>query len=237
MVHKKRRAQGQQAASGAFLWVVSYAFRSVFWRGLDNLSRLPADHAGNTLSRLGFHRPKCVDRRYLCRCRSASFFRRIRTAQSGQYLARLDFGVNTAPHSTQRFTSSRLLLISAHRAASSSELAMAKSVRKNAQPQIENLCSKGAWGRGPQQARGAIWIATSIACQSLPSLSCNITKSDFMCVLLYLLTLSSTIARRTRVCAGPCESRQRIARTNTHRSTIHAVRVMLSCPDAIHPSE
>lgn len=84
--------------------------------------------------------------RYLFRCRSASFFRRTRTAQSGQYLARLDFGVNTAPHSTQRFTSSRLLLISAHRAASSSELAMAKSVRKNAQPQIENLCSKGAWG-------------------------------------------------------------------------------------------
>ena len=84
--------------------------------------------------------------RYLFRCRSASFFRRICTAQSGQYLARLDFGVNTAPHSTQRFTSSRLLLISAHRAASSSELAMAKSVRKNAQPQIENLCSKGAWG-------------------------------------------------------------------------------------------
>ena len=84
--------------------------------------------------------------RYLFRCRSASFFRRTRTAQSGQYLARLDFGVNTAPHSTQRFTSSRLLLISAHRAASSGELAMVKSVRKNAQPQIENLCSKGAWG-------------------------------------------------------------------------------------------
>ena len=106
--------------------------------------------------------------RYLCRCRSASFFRRIRTAQSGQYLARLDFGVNTAPHTAQRFTSSRLLLISAHRAASSSELALAKSVRKNAQPQIENLCSMGAWGRGPQQARGAIWIATSIACHFYP---------------------------------------------------------------------
>ena len=164
---RKRRAWGQQAASGAFLWVFLYAFRSVFWRGLDNLSRLPADHAGNTLSRLGFHRPKCVDRRYLCRCRSASFLRRPRAAQSGLYLARLYFGVNTAPHSTQRFTSSRLLLISAHRAASSSELAMAKSVRKNAQPQIENLCSKGAWGRGPQQARGAIWIATSIACRFL----------------------------------------------------------------------
>lgn len=56
--------------------------------------------------------------RYLCRCRSASFFRRIRTAQSGQYLARLDFGVNTAPHAVQRFSLSRLLLISAYRAAS-----------------------------------------------------------------------------------------------------------------------
>ena len=39
---RKRRAQGQQAAaSGAFSWVVFYAFRSVFWRGLDNLSCLP----------------------------------------------------------------------------------------------------------------------------------------------------------------------------------------------------
>jgi len=114
---RKRRAQGQQAAaSGVFLWVVFYAFQS----------------------------PESCQ--YFCRCRSASFFRRTRAAQSGQYLARLDFGVNTAPHSTQCFTSSRLLLISAHRAASSSELAMAKSVRKNAQPQIENLCSKGAWG-------------------------------------------------------------------------------------------
>ena len=56
--------------------------------------------------------------RYLCRCRSASFFRRIRTAQSGQYLARLDFGVNTAPHTAQRFSLSRLLLISAYRTAS-----------------------------------------------------------------------------------------------------------------------
>ena len=124
-----------------------------------------------SLARSSLWRPiqrlNCVACRYLCRCRSASFLRRPRAAQSGLYLARLYFGVNTAPHSTQRFTSSRLLLISAHRAASSSELAMAKSVRKNAQPQIENLCSKGAWGRGPQQARGAIWIATSIACRFL----------------------------------------------------------------------
>ena len=48
---RKRRAQGQQeqAASGAFSWVVFYAFRSLFWRGLDNLSRLPADHAEKAL--------------------------------------------------------------------------------------------------------------------------------------------------------------------------------------------
>ena len=127
---RKRRAQGQQAAaSGAFLWVVFYAFQS----------------------------PESCQ--YFCRCRSASFFRRTRAAQSGQYLARLDFGVNTAPHSTQCFTSSRLLLISAHRAASSSELAMAKSVRKNAQPQIENLCSKGAWGTSLNKR---VWLASII---------------------------------------------------------------------------
>ena len=121
---RKRRAQGQQAAaSGAFLWVFLYAFRSLFWRGLDNLSRLPTDHVPKALLWLGFHRPKCVDSRYLFLCLSASFFRRIRTAQSGQYFARLDFGVNTAPHTAQRFTSSRLLLISAYRAASSGRTA------------------------------------------------------------------------------------------------------------------
>ena len=77
---RKRRAQGQQAAaSGAFSWVFLYAFRSLFWRGLDNLSHLSADHAGKTLSRRGFYRPKCVDRRYLFRCRLASFFRRMAT--------------------------------------------------------------------------------------------------------------------------------------------------------------
>ena len=61
---RKCRAQGQQAAaSGAFSWVFLYAFRSLFWRGLDNLSRLPADHAGKALLWLAFHHPKCVDRR------------------------------------------------------------------------------------------------------------------------------------------------------------------------------
>ena len=114
----KRREQGQQAVSGVFLWVVLYAFRNIFWRGLDNLSCLPADHAGEALLWLAFRRPKCVDRRYLCLCRSAYFFRRICTTQSGQYFARLAFGVNTAPHTAQRFSSSRLLLISAYRAAS-----------------------------------------------------------------------------------------------------------------------
>ena len=61
---RKRRAQGQQAAaSGAFLWVFLYAFRSPLWRGLDNLSRLPADHAGKALKWLAFQWLKCVDRR------------------------------------------------------------------------------------------------------------------------------------------------------------------------------
>ena len=53
---RKRRAQGQQAAaSGAFSWFFLYAFRSPLWRGLDNLSRLPADHAGKALKWLAFY--------------------------------------------------------------------------------------------------------------------------------------------------------------------------------------
>lgn len=36
---------------------------------------------------------------YLFRWRSASLRRRIRLAQAAQYLARLDFGWNVAPHS------------------------------------------------------------------------------------------------------------------------------------------
>ena len=58
---RKRRTQGQQAAaSGVSLWVVFYAFQSLFWQGLDNLSRLPADHAGKALKWLGFYRLICV---------------------------------------------------------------------------------------------------------------------------------------------------------------------------------
>ena len=48
---------------------------------------------------------------------------RIRLAQAAQYLARLDFGWNVAPHSQQRFTSSRSLMISAYRAASNGRTA------------------------------------------------------------------------------------------------------------------
>ena len=65
---RKRRAQGQQAAaSGAFSWVFLYAFRNIFWRGLDNLSCLPADRAEKALLWLAYYRPKCVDRRYFNR--------------------------------------------------------------------------------------------------------------------------------------------------------------------------
>lgn len=63
-------------------------------------------------------RTNCVACRYLFRCLSASCFRRIRTAQSGQYFARLDFGVNAAPHTAHRFTLSRLWMISAYSAPS-----------------------------------------------------------------------------------------------------------------------
>lgn len=68
-------------------------------------------------------RINCVVCRYLFRCLSASCFRRIRTAQSGQYFARLDFGVNAAPHTAHRFTLSRLWMISAYSAPSSGRTA------------------------------------------------------------------------------------------------------------------
>lgn len=68
-------------------------------------------------------RLNCVACRYLFRCLSASCFRRIRTAQSGQYFARLDFGVDAAPHTAHRFTLSRLWMISAYSAPSSGRTA------------------------------------------------------------------------------------------------------------------
>jgi len=83
---RKRRAWGQQAASGAFLWVFLYAFRSLFWWGLDNLSRLPADHVGKAPKYQDFQWLKCVDKRYLFSCHSAAFFRRVAAAEYGLYL-------------------------------------------------------------------------------------------------------------------------------------------------------
>ena len=68
-------------------------------------------------------RLNCVACWYLFRCLSASCFRRIRTAQSGQYFARLDFGVNAVPHTAHRFTLSRLWMISAYSAPSSGRTA------------------------------------------------------------------------------------------------------------------
>ena len=42
-----------------------------------------------------------------------------------------------------------------------------KQRSQNAQPQNEILCSKGDWGRCPQQASLWLWIATSIACVNM----------------------------------------------------------------------
>ena len=42
-----------------------------------------------------------------------------------------------------------------------------KQRSQNAQPQNEILCSKGDWGRCPQQASLWLWIATSIACYNM----------------------------------------------------------------------
>ena len=99
------------------------AFRTPFCGEQDNFIHLPAVHAEKPLISVYFYRPKCVDRRYLFRWRSASFFRRTCTAQSGQYLARLELGVKAAPQTVQRLISSRPLVISAHRAASSGRTA------------------------------------------------------------------------------------------------------------------
>ena len=64
---RKRRAQGQQAVSGAFLWVFLYAFRSPLWRRLDNLSCMPTDHTGKVLKWRAYWRLKCVDGRHFNR--------------------------------------------------------------------------------------------------------------------------------------------------------------------------
>ena len=84
---RKRLAQGQPAApSPGFFLAFLYAFRSPLWRGLDNLSHLSADHAGKALIFMDIYSPKCVDRKYLFRCRLASFFRRMAASGYSLYL-------------------------------------------------------------------------------------------------------------------------------------------------------
>ena len=52
---RKRRTQGQQAAaSGVSLWAFLTHFKACSGGDWINLSRLPADHAGEALLWLGF---------------------------------------------------------------------------------------------------------------------------------------------------------------------------------------
>ena len=53
-IRKRRTRRPAGPAPGAFLWIFLYAFRSLCWRGLDNLSCLPADYAGKVLLRMRF---------------------------------------------------------------------------------------------------------------------------------------------------------------------------------------
>ena len=57
----------------------------------------------------------------------------------------------------------------------SGELVAVKSVRQTRSHRLK-ICVPRGLGDFPQQARGAIWIATGIACQSLPSMSCGYLK-------------------------------------------------------------
>ena len=59
-----RRGQ-QAAASGVFLWVVFYAFQSLFRRGLDKSLLPPRQSFARSPLRRAFQRPNCVEcRRY-----------------------------------------------------------------------------------------------------------------------------------------------------------------------------
>lgn len=122
LIRKRRTRRPVGPAPGVFLWGILRISKPVpAWIGAILLP--PCQSSARSPLWRPIQRLNCVACRYLFRCRSASFFRRIRTAQSGQYLARLDFGVNTAPHTAQRFTSSRFLLISAYSAPSSGRTA------------------------------------------------------------------------------------------------------------------
>ena len=76
-VHAKIIQPGQKpkklSLSQRFFFVHFPAFRTLFLGEQDNFIHLPADHAEKPLISVDFYRPKCVDRRYLFRRRSASF--------------------------------------------------------------------------------------------------------------------------------------------------------------------
>ena len=66
-MRKRRARRATGPAPGIFLWGVFYAFRSLFWQGLDSLSHLPTDYARKDLIFMGFYLSKCVDGRYFNR--------------------------------------------------------------------------------------------------------------------------------------------------------------------------
>ena len=66
----------------------SYAFRSPLWPGLDNLSRLLADHAGKALKWLAYYRPKCVENEaYSAVRRRSTTVPLLKKAQGISYIA------------------------------------------------------------------------------------------------------------------------------------------------------
>ena len=77
------------------------------------------------------------------------------------------------------------------------ELAKVKSVRKNAQPQNEILCSKGAWGTSLNKRFWAMWIAKSIACHYVhpPKMA---RKNGGACFSLRILCFLSRFHRLDR---------------------------------------
>ena len=120
---RKRRTRPAGPAPGVFLWGFILRNSKPVSVGIGVILLPSRQSSTRSPLRRPIQRLNCVARRYLFRCLSASCFRRIRTAQSGQYFARLDFGVNAAPHTAHRFTLSRLWMISAYSAPSSGRTA------------------------------------------------------------------------------------------------------------------
>ena len=121
-IEKRRTRRPVGPAPGVFLWVILRISKPVS-AGIGAILLPPRQSLARSPLWRPIQRLNCVACRYLFRCLSASCFRRIRTAQSGQYFARLDFGANAAPHTAHRFMLSRLWMISAYSAPSSGRTA------------------------------------------------------------------------------------------------------------------